>query len=72
MLKTDLEHAIEICQLIFDLTQDEGDEVQICHPNADFGGPNASIFVVKEFGDPKQYFGECVLDCLRQAKAEDE
>ena len=72
MLRSDLEHASEICQLIFDRTQHEGDEVQVCHPNVDFGGPESSIFVVRVFGDPKQYFGSSVLDCLRQAKAEDE
>jgi hypothetical protein len=72
MLKSDLDNAVDVCRLIFELTQNEGDEVQVCHPNADFGGPESTIFVVREFGDPKQYVGSNVLDCLRQARAEDE
>ena len=72
MMQSDLDNAVEVCRLIFELTQDEGDEVHVCHPNPDFGGPNATIYVCREFGDLKQYFGESTLDCLRQAKADDE
>ncbi len=68
MLPSDLEHAQEIVQLIYDMTQDEGNEIQIIHPNPDFGGPESTIFFVRRFGDPIQFVGSSVLDCLRQAK----
>lgn len=71
MLKYDLDNAKELAQLLFDLTQGEGDSVQICHPNPDsYLGPNreSTIIVIKNFGEPVQYFGNSIIHCLIQAK----
>lgn len=69
MLKSDLMHAKAITTMIFTLTQDEGDSVEICHPNPEFGGPNSTIVVIKEFAPPIQYYGDGIYDCLQKAIA---
>jgi hypothetical protein len=61
-----LREDAEIVRLIKDLSQGEGDAVQICHPNPD-DGPAHTIMVTKEFGDWTQYYGDSILDCLYQA-----
>ncbi len=69
MLKTDVENAQELAQLLFDLTQEEGISVEIHHPNMDFDGPNSTIHINNVFDQTSfQYFGESVLDCLKEAK----
>jgi hypothetical protein len=68
MFQSDVANAVELAQLLFDLTQDEGDSVEICHPNPDFIGANSAICVVRQFGSPVWYEGESVVDCLRKAK----
>ncbi len=69
MQKIDVENSSDVARLLFELTQEEGDSVEICHANPDFGGPAATIYVTAGFGETAQFFGESVLDCLQQAKA---
>lgn len=69
MLKSDVENAQELAQLLFDLTRHECDSVEIFHPNADFDGPNSRIRVSTGIDENTNYFGESVLDCLKQAAA---
>lgn len=69
MLKSDVENAQEIAELLFQLTQHEGDSVEIYHPNADYDGPNSGISMKTNYDEHTEYFGESVLDCLRQASA---
>ena len=71
MLKYDVDNSQELANLLFDLTQGEGDSVQICHPNPDsYLSPShdSTIFVIKNFGKPVQYFGNSIIHCLIQAK----
>lgn len=65
-----LREGCEIVRLIKELSQGEGDAVQICHPNPD-DGPANTIMVTKEFGDWTQYYGDSILDCLNQAVKEE-
>lgn len=71
MKKTDLQAAIEIAELIRDLTENEGDSVEICadNPCPDIGDAESCIVVIQDFGEPQQFFGDSVLDCLRNAKS---
>ena len=69
MQKSDVDNASDVARLLFELTQEEGDSVEICYANPDFGGPASRIYVTTGFGQPDEYFGESVLDCLRQARA---
>ena len=69
MLKSDVENAQELAQLLFDLTQNEGESVVIYHPNPEFDGPNSMVCVSTDHFNSKCYPGESVLDCLRQAHA---
>lgn len=68
MLKTDIENSRKIVELIHELTQDEGDGVEIHHDNPDFDGDNCAISVTRRFGPPINFYGESVLDCLEKAK----
>ena len=73
MQQADKEDPSKLVGLLAVLTAEEGDSVEICHPNPDFDGPDASIVVRRDFGeDLQQYFGPSVLDCLEQALAERE
>lgn len=61
---------IEALGLIDALRATEGHSVTICHDNPDFSGANCTIFVSQDYGaTDKQYFGDTILDCLRQAQA---
>ena len=68
MLQSDVDNSKEFTQLVFDLIQEEGFSVEICNPNPDFDGYNSTIFVTNDFNNSVQYFGESVIDCLKQAK----
>lgn len=65
----ELREAGKIVQLIKELSQGEGDAVEVCHPNPDEGQAN-TIIVSRSFDAGTQYFGESILDCLNQAFSE--
>lgn len=72
--------AVEMIRLIDLLRAEEGEAVTIYNDNPDFGGPNCRIDCQGAWVDAlplqnqwhpvKAFFGDTVLDCLRQAQAE--
>lgn len=54
-----------------ELTNEEGDILTIYHPNPDFMGHNYMIDYGRNFGAiERTYYGESILDCLKQTKSE--
>lgn len=79
MLPSDLKNGPEIAALLFALTQDEGESVEIISPNTQFGGTMAEIIFrgfnigesPEDFSEVLQKFsGENVVECLRKALAD--
>jgi hypothetical protein len=71
MRQSDLQNAQQICQLIFDLTQDEGNSIRFTNSNPDFGGPEEAVGFSKQFGPTVSYYGDTVLSCLQQIQCKE-
>lgn len=59
--------AVEVIRLLNDVLAIEGSSVRLVNDNPDFGGPNCAIFVARNFGEEHQFFGDTIVDCLREA-----
>jgi hypothetical protein len=62
--------VVEAWSIIDQLRANEGDSIEICYDNPDFGGPNCVIVVRNSWDvDGQNFYGDTVLDCLRAALA---
>lgn len=74
MLQSDRDNSGELAALLFELTQEEGNAVEIFHPNMDVEGPNSMIRMTVDWAvdTPITYTGDSVIHCLKQAKIEND
>jgi hypothetical protein len=59
---------VEAWEIINKLRAVEGNSIEICHDNPDFGGPNCLVVLRARWSvDGENYYGDTVLDALRAA-----
>ncbi len=59
--------APELIDLLNRLLSNEGDTLTLAADNADFDGHNSIVEAAHDFGPPRAFAGESVIQCLRDA-----
>ena len=71
---SDNDTKIRMMDLIDVLRQSEGASIEIPCPNPDFDGPAQLVRITSESTNwqPRTFYGNCLLECLEAAFAEQE